>query len=129
MEFKFVINDVKTGKSYQKAIDSEAFIGKKIGDKVDGNFIGLKDYELQITGGSDKAGFPMRPGLDISGRKKILTGNTTGVRVREKGIRIRKNVRGAIISDQIIQINLKVNKYGSEALENLFVKKEEAKTV
>jgi len=42
MEFKFVISDPKTGKSYQKALNNEWFVGKKIGDKVEGNLVGLK---------------------------------------------------------------------------------------
>lgn len=127
MEFKIVVNDVKTGKSYQKAINSEAFLGKKLGEKIEGNLIGIKDYEFKITGGSDKAGFPMRKDIEIAGRKKVLSGNSVGIKVKEKGIRIRKTVRGGIISDQTAQINLRVEKYGSEALDNLFPKKEEAK--
>ncbi len=126
MEFKIVVNDVKTGKSYQKTVNNEAFLGKKLGEKVEGNLVGLKDYELKITGGSDKAGFPMRKDIEIVGRKKVLSGNSTGIKVKEKGIRIRKTVRGGIISDQTAQINLKVEKYGSESLDNLLGKKEEA---
>ncbi len=128
MEFKFVISDPKTGKSYQKALNNEWFVGKKIGDKVEGNLVGLKNYELVITGGSDNAGFPMRKGVDIAGRKKILSGKGTGVHVEGKGVRIRKTVRGSIISDQIAQINLKVEKQGSENIEDLLgIKKEEPK--
>ena len=130
MEFKFVISDPKTGKSFQKALNSEFFIGKKIGEEVEGNVIGLKDYKLRITGGSDKAGFPMRRDLDISGRKRILSGDSVGIKIKERGKRIRKNVRGGIISDQIMQINLKVEKSGNETIENLLgIKKEEVKTV
>ncbi|MEK6937262.1 MAG: 30S ribosomal protein S6e [Nanoarchaeota archaeon] len=128
MEFKFVISDPKTGKSYQKAVNNEWFIGKKIGDKVEGNLIGLKNFELLITGGSDKAGFPMRKGVDISGRKKILSGKGTGVKVKGKGARIRKTVRGSVISDQIAQINLKIEKHGTENIDALLGKKEEPKT-
>ena len=128
MEFKFVISDPKTGKSYQKALNSELFLGKKIGDKVEGNLFGLKNFELTITGGSDKAGFPMRKGVDVAGRKKILSGKGTGVKVAGRGLRIRKSVRGSIISDQIAQINLKVEKHGTEKIEDIFgVKKEEPK--
>ncbi len=128
MEFKFVISDPKTGKSYQKALNSEWFVGKKIGDKVEGNLLGLKNFELTITGGSDKAGFPMRKGIDIAGRKKILSGKGIGVHVEGKGKRIRKSVRGSIVSDQIAQINLKVEKHGSEKIEDILgVKKEEPK--
>ena len=128
-EFKFVISDTKTGKSYQKALGSDFFIGKKIGDKVDGNLFGLKDYELIITGGSDKAGFPMIKELPISGRKKVLSGDAVGIKLREKGKRIRKTVRGGIISDQTAQINLKIEKHGKENVENLLgVKQEEKKS-
>ena len=128
MEFKFVISDPKTGKSYQKALNSEWFIGKKIGDKVEGNLFGLKNFELIITGGSDKAGFPMRKGVDIVGRKRILSGKGTGVKVTERGLRVRKSVRGSIISDQIAQINLKVEKHGSDKVEDILgIKKEEPK--
>lgn len=129
MEFKFVISDPKSGKSYQKALNSDFFLGKKIGDKVEGNIIGLKNYELLITGGSDKAGFPMKKGIDVAGRKKILSGKATCVKIKkENGLRIRKTVRGSIISDQIAQINLKVEKQGSEKIEDLLgIKKEEPK--
>ena len=54
-ETKFVLNDVKTGKSYQKALDNNPFLNKKVGDKVSGNEIGFDGYELQITGGSSRS--------------------------------------------------------------------------
>src|SRR3989344_2455175 len=127
MEFKIVISDPKTGKSYQKVVDSEALIGKKLGEKLEGNLVGLNNFEFTITGGSDKAGFPMRRDIEIQGRKKILSGNSVGIKVKEKGIRIRKSVRGGIISNQTAQINLKVEKHGSENLDALLGKKEEVK--
>ena len=126
MEFKIVISDPKTGKSYQKVVDSEVLIGKKLGEKLEGNLVGLNNFEFTITGGSDKAGFPMRRDIEIQGRKKILSGNSVGIKVKEKGIRIRKSVRGGIISNQTAQINLKVEKHGSENLDALLGKKEEA---
>jgi len=127
MEFKIVISDPKTGKSYQKVVDSEVLIGKKLGEKLEGNLVGLNNFEFTITGGSDKAGFPMRRDIEIQGRKKILSGNSVGIKVKEKGIRIRKSVRGGIISNQTAQINLKVEKHGSENLDALLGKKEEVK--
>ena len=127
MEFKIVVNDPKTGKSYQKVVDSEVLLGKKLGEKLEGGLVGLKDFEFKITGGSDKAGFPMRKDLDMAGRKKVLSGNSVGIKVKEKGIRIRKSVRGGIISNQTAQINLRIEKHGSENLDALLGKKEEAK--
>ncbi|MBI2672597.1 30S ribosomal protein S6e [Candidatus Woesearchaeota archaeon] len=130
VEFKFVINDVKTGKSYQKVLDSDAFVGKKIGDKIQGSIVGLKNYDLVISGGSDKSGFPMRNDIEITGRKKILSQKSIGIKINEKGKRIRKTVRGSVISDQTAQINLKVEKYGTETIAKLLgieEKKEEVK--
>src|SRR5438132_1200079 len=64
-EFKAVIADPKSGKSYKRDITghyANALIGKKLGEDLDGLYVGLPGYKLQITGGSDKDGFPMRLG-------------------------------------------------------------------
>lgn len=136
VEFKVIIGDPKTGKSYQKAVNDDLLIGRTIGEKINGELVGLKGYELQITGGSDNAGFPMRPDIVTSGRKKALLGSGPGFKVKKKAkshsqqhyhLKKRKTVRGNTISDQTAQVNLKVVKYGKEALENLFPKKEEKK--
>ncbi|NIM47533.1 MAG: 30S ribosomal protein S6e, partial [Candidatus Aenigmarchaeota archaeon] len=63
MAFKIVISEPKSRKAWQIEKDAPSFIGKKIGDKFDGSLIGLSGFTLQITGGSDKDGFPMRPDL------------------------------------------------------------------
>ena len=57
-----VVSDSKTGKSeVLEAKDSTAqlFLGRRIGDTVDLTAVG-QAYKVKITGGSDKAGFPMR---------------------------------------------------------------------
>ena len=72
VEFKAVINDVKTGKSYQMDVSghhANSLIGKKIGDVVDGIFVSLPGYKLTISGGSDKDGVPMRSDLPGGKRK------------------------------------------------------------
>lgn len=124
-ETKFVINDTKSGKSYQKALEDESLEGKKIGEKVSGNFLGLEGYELQITGGSDLAGFPMRKEIDGTGRKKGLFSGGVGVKIKRDGMRRRKTVCKNTISADIVQVNLKVVKEGSKKLEEVFPKKEE----
>ena len=90
----FVINDPKTGKSYKKEGDAQIYMGKKVRDKIDGNAIGLKGYELEITGGSDAQGFPMRGDLDTMGRKRPLVVSGVGAKLKEKGIKQRKTVHG-----------------------------------
>lgn len=98
----------------------QLFIGKKIGDEVDGSIVGFKGYKIKITGGTDRDGFPMRP--DVSGPRKVrvLLSGGVGFHPREKpsskkkkkrlkrkkkGLRKRKTVRGNVISDAIAQIN------------------------
>lgn len=124
VEIKIVIGH--KGKSYQKTISDE-LVGRKLGEKISGDLIGLKDYKLEITGGSDTAGFPMRKDVPGIGRKKPLLTKGPGVYIERKGMRIRKTIRGNTISDDTAQINLKVLKEGSESLEKLFKKEEPAK--
>ena len=109
---KVVINDVKTGKSYQKEVDMNIFSGKKLGDKFSGDSLGLKGYEFEITGGSDSAGFPLSKSFESPVRKKILIHG-------KKGILSKKNVRGNQFGSYISQISLKVLKYGSGDLAKL----------
>ncbi len=128
VEFKVVISDPKTGKAYQKVVsgaNANKLIGKQIGDVINGTLVDLPpDYELQITGGSDKDGFPMRPDLPGTGRKRLLLSGGVGYNPKEKGVRRRKTVRGRVISADIVQINVKVVKHGKVPLEEFFKKEE-----
>lgn len=129
---KLVIADTKTGKCYQTEMDKSKdslFIGKKIGEKIDGGVLGASGYSFEIRGGSDSSGFPMR--RDVRGPRKaaILLSSGSGYRPKMKGIRRKKTVRGNTISAEIVQVNLKTVEYGSAKLEELFpqTKKEEKK--
>ncbi|WP_456328147.1 30S ribosomal protein S6e [Archaeoglobus sp.] len=128
VEFKVVISDPKTGRAYQKVVsgaNANKLIGKQIGDVINGTLVDLPpDYELQITGGSDKDGFPMRPDLPGSGRRRLLLSGGVGYNPKEKGVRRRKTVRGRVISADIVQINMKVVKHGKIPLEEFFKKEE-----
>jgi len=122
---KIVIADSKTGKAYGVEVPKDkesALMGKKIGDKVEGGLFGADGYEIVLTGGSDLAGFPMR--ADVSGPRRagIIVSSGPGYRKTAKGKREKRNVRGNIISDQIMQVNAKVSNYGSKPLEELFPK-------
>jgi len=134
-DMKLVIGDKK--KTYQKEVgsdDAAKLVSKKIGDKFAGELVDLKGYELEITGGSDSAGFPMRKGVAGQGRKKVLTKPGVGFRGKEKnkkkvtikhgGLRKKKTVRGEVISEDISQVNCKVVKQGAKPLEELFKKPE-----
>lgn len=128
-DFRAVVSDPKDGKSYQVPVSghhANSLIGKKIGDIVDGIFVGLPGYKLEITGGSDKDGFPMRSDLPGPRRKKLLVSKSVGFNAQEGGLRKRKNMRGNTISPDTLQINLKVTQHGMKPVGDL-VKKEEKK--
>ncbi len=130
MSFKVVLSDPKTRRAYQKEVDEAAsgLVGKKLGETVKGDFLGLQGYEVQITGGSDKEGFPMRKDLEGVGRKKVLLSSGPGFYPDVKGQRKRRSVRGNTVSNQISQINAKVAVHGSKSIEELLgVKPKEEK--
>jgi small subunit ribosomal protein S6e len=122
VEFKVVVNDTKSGKSHQVEVSghhANSLVGKKIGDEVDGIFISLPGYKLQITGGTDKDGFSMRSDLPGIQRRKLLLSEGNAFHAREKGLRKKKSVRGNTISLDIVQINMKVTKHSSKKIEDI----------
>jgi len=127
---QIVVSDSKTGKAYKiEGKDAEAsalFLGKRIGETVDADILGLSGYVLEIMGGSDKEGIPMRRDVTGSVRKRILISSLPGYRPKEKGKRRRKSVRGNEISTEISQINLVVKEYGRKPLEEFMAKPKEA---
>jgi len=120
-EFKAVIADPKDGKSYKRDITghyANALIGKKLGDDLDGLYVGLPGYKLQITGGSDKDGFPMRSDLPGPRRKGLLVSGGVGFHPPRPGIRKKKTVRGNTVSPDILQLNLKIVQRGPKSIDD-----------
>ncbi len=123
-----VISDPKEGKAYSKKTEEALFVGRKIGETVTLDAIGLKGYKAVITGGSDKDGFPMKPSLEGQARKKLLMKKGIGIRSKRKGERQRKRVRGNTVGQDIHQLNLKITGYGKEKLSKILGKPGEEKT-
>ena len=124
---KAVISDPKTGKTYQTEVPKDregAIIGLKVGDALDGAAVGAAGYKLQVTGGSDKDGIPMRPDVSGGRRAYVVISSGPGVRTKEKGERRRKAVRGGVVTAEIAQLNTKVTEAGGKPLEELFPVKE-----
>ena len=121
MVYKVVVSDADV--TYQLELDdkdAKIVNGLKIGDEFNGGVLGLKGYKLQITGGSDKNGFPMKPDVDGSCRFKSLVSGGIGFKPTRKGLRRRKTVRGNTIADDISQINVKVSERGEQTLTEIF---------
>ena len=105
--FKLVVSDPKTGKAISKELKdqlAQPLIGLKIGDIFDAEVIGIPG-KIKITGGSDKAGFPMRTDVLGGVKKYVLLTKGVGLRKAEKGERRRKLVRGNTITEEIYQVN------------------------
>jgi small subunit ribosomal protein S6e len=129
VEFKVVVNDTASGKSYNIPVSghhANSLIGKKINDEVDGIFVSLPGYKLQITGGTDKDGFPMRHDIPGSIRRRLLLSKSIGYNPKELGKRKKKSVRGNTINQEIVQVNMKVMKPGAKPIEEII--KTEGKT-
>lgn len=121
-DFKVVVNDVKTGKSYNIPVTghhANSLIGVSIGEVVDGVFLGLPEYKLKVTGGSDSNGTPMRGDLPGNKRVKLLLSDSLGFHERYQGERRRVAIRGSAISDAIVQINMKVVEYGPKTIDEI----------
>jgi len=125
-KFQCNIADPKKGVAYNVEIsDKQAvsfLIGKKVGQTIDADPLGLPEYELKITGGSDEDGCPMNPNMSGGIRRKILSKGTVGIRRTDRGQKVRKNVRGNTITEDIYQLNLKITEYGSTSIDELLAK-------
>jgi len=107
--YKVVISDPKTGKSEaQEVKDASAqfLVGRRIGDIIDASSIGLSG-KIIITGGSDKAGFPMRSDTLGGGKNYVLLTRGVGYKTREEGAKRRKLIRGNTITEETYQVNAK----------------------
>ena len=119
-EFKVVISDGP--QSWQITVDghhANSLVGKNIGEEVDGIFVSLPGYKLQITGGTDKDGFTMRKEVAGIGRKKILTSKSPGFKPHDKGVRKRITICGNTVSLNIARINMNVIKKGAKPIGEL----------
>jgi len=110
-KFKIIVSDPETGKSQSVEVEeSQAvpLIGRKLGEVMDGAAVKLSSYKLKITGGSDKDGFPMRPSIHGGVRVGAILSEGVGFHPSRRGESQRKTLRGNVITESIVQINMKI---------------------
>jgi small subunit ribosomal protein S6e len=120
-KFKIIVSDPEAGTS--KAVELEEsratpFIGRKLGEILDGSVVDLPAHKVQILGGSDKDGVPMRGNVHGGVRRRVVLSGGAGFNPKNKGERKRKTVRGNIITDEIAQINMKIVERPSRSAES-----------
>ena len=110
-KFKVIVSDPQAGTSQVVELEearAAPFIGRKLGETLDGAVVDLPAYKVQLRGGSDKDGVPMRSNVHGGVRRNVVLSGGAGFSPKNKGERKRKAVRGDIITDEIIQINMKI---------------------
>ena len=98
------------------------FYDKRIGQEVNGEAVGdeFKGYVFKIAGGNDKQGFPMKQGVLLPTRVKLLMAKGTSCyRPRRNGERKRKSVRGAIVGPDLAVLALIITKKGDQEIEGI----------
>ncbi len=120
-KFKIIVSDPEAGTS--KVVELEEaraapFIGRRVGETIDGSIVDLPAHKVLITGGSDRDGVPIRGNVHGGVRRNVVLSGGAGFTPKKKGERKRKTVRGSTITDEIVQINMKiVEKPGAKAAE------------
>jgi len=116
---KLNIANPATGAQKLIDIDDERryriFYEKKIAQEVPADSIGdeWKGYIFRITGGNDKQGFPMKQGVLLPYRVRLLLGDGHSCyRPRRTGERKRKSVRGCIVGPDIAVLSVVIVKQG-----------------
>ncbi len=110
-KFKVIISDPETGKSRSIEVEGTQavpLVGRKLGEVIEGSVVKMRDHRLKITGGSDKDGFPMRPNIHGGVRIGAILSEGVGFHSSRKGERQRKTLRGNVVTEEIVQINMKI---------------------
>ena len=121
--FQVVVGDPDSGQTHGIEVDEQdanRFLGRELGEEVDGSAVGLDGYTLEITGGSDAAGRPLR--ADVGGpnlSEVLVSERSTGYRPDREGERRRVTVRGREIGEEVVQINARIAERGDASIEDL----------
>ena len=106
-----IISDPETGTSQKVELEDNRMgplVGRRIGEVIDGTAADLAGHKLQLTGGTDKDGIPMRPDVHGSAKSRIILSGGVGYRPKRKGERKRVVVRGNTVSVDTTFLNFKI---------------------
>ncbi|KAJ3227510.1 40S ribosomal protein S6 [Clydaea vesicula] len=95
---------------------------KRMASEVKGDALGdeFKGYVFKIAGGNDKQGFPMKQGVLVPSRVRLLLSKGSSCyRPRRTGERKRKSVRGCIVNHDLAAISLVITKQGEQEIPGL----------
>ena len=108
-----MIADPETGKTQKVEIEDArmtTLIGRRIGEVMDGTVANLPGKRIQLVGGIDKDGIPMRPDVHGGVKTRIIMSKGIGYKPKRKGERRRRIIRGNIVTIDTIFLNFKMVK-------------------
>ncbi|TEU09995.1 30S ribosomal protein S6e, partial [Candidatus Bathyarchaeota archaeon] len=106
-----IISDPETGTSQKVELEDARMapiMGRRIGEIIDGTVADLAGYKIQLTGGTDKDGIPMRPDVHGGVKARIVLSGGVGYKPKNKGERKRVVVRGNTVSVDTTFLNFKI---------------------
>jgi len=116
----------QTGQQKLLEVDDErklvVFWDKRVSNEVSLEGLGeeYKGYVARISGGNDKQGFPMKQGILVPHRVRLLfSKGHSCFRERRSGERRRKSVRGCIVANDLSVLSLVIVKKGEKDVPGL----------
>lgn len=112
--FQLVVADPDSGTTYQREVedqDATRFLGRSLGEEVE-----YEGLSLELTGGSDETGRPMREDVAGSDLKELLLEGGVGYEPSREGERRRVTVRGAEVAEDVAQLNVKAVEGDADAV-------------
>jgi len=106
-----IISDPETGTSQKVELEDARMapiMGRRIGEIIDGTVADLAGYKIQLTGGTDKDGIPMRPDVHGGVKARVVLSGGVGYKPKNKGERKRVVVRGNTVSVDTTFLNFKI---------------------
>ena len=105
------IADPETGTNEKVELENARMaplVGRRIGEVIEGTVADLAGYRLQLTGGTDKDGIPMRPDVHGGVKARIVLSGGVGFKPKNKGGRKRVVVRGNTVTTETTFLNFKI---------------------
>ncbi len=106
-----IISDPETGTSQRVELEDARMapiMGRRIGEVIDGTVADLAGHKIQLTGGTDKDGIPMRPDVHGGVKARVVLSGGVGYKPKKKGERKRVVVRGNTVSADTTFLNFKI---------------------
>ncbi|MGD2201072.1 MAG: 30S ribosomal protein S6e [Candidatus Bathyarchaeota archaeon] len=106
-----IISDPENGTSQRVELEDarmSPLIGRRIGEVMEGTIADLAGYKIELTGGTDASGIPMRSDVHGGAKARIVLSGGIGYKSKKKGERKRVVVRGNTVTADTTYLNFKI---------------------